>query len=472
MDRVAAVRGRLQDQLRPLADEHDVPGVSVAVLFDGQVVEATAGVVNRRTGEAVTPDALFQIQSITKVWTATLVLQLVDDGLIELDAPVQRYLPTFRTADETLSAEITVQHLLTHTGGFEGDLWAPTTSGPDALQRFVEDLVSAAPQRARPGEFYSYCSAGYGVLGRLVEVQRGIPYPAAFRRYLAEPLGLDELAFSADEALAFRTAIAHGRPGAGQAQQPLTTWAPMPPSNPAAGNQLAMSARTLLAFAGMHLADGVTPAGTRVLSSSSVRAMQRRRVDHPGVPGSSDGHGLGWVVSNRAGLIEHDGGSIGIEAMLQLAPDHGVAIVMLTNGSGALGPLNRELVAPLLEELTGLPAAERPPAPPLDTPRDPDRYVSRYVGRYETRVELNEVTLGGDGRLWLEISDRHEAIDMATAAGVPVETQRYQVRHLEDDTVVLLTASGVPARVAQFYGIDASGRAAFLRTSRAAPRRD
>jgi CubicO group peptidase (beta-lactamase class C family) len=78
-------------------------------------VEGTAGVVNLRTGVVVTPDSLFMIQSITKVWTATLVMQLVDDGLVELDVPVRAYLPGFRTADERGSAQITVRHLLTHT---------------------------------------------------------------------------------------------------------------------------------------------------------------------------------------------------------------------------------------------------------------------------------------------------------------------------------------------------------------------
>ena len=77
----------------------------MAVLVDGQVAEGVAGVVNLRTGVEVTPDSLFMIQSITKVWTATLVMQLVDDGLIGLDVPVRAYLPGFRTADEAGSAD-------------------------------------------------------------------------------------------------------------------------------------------------------------------------------------------------------------------------------------------------------------------------------------------------------------------------------------------------------------------------------
>lgn len=140
MGRIEEVRHRLNADLLRLTATHEVPGASVAVLIGGQTTQASTGVVNMRTGVEATPDALFMIQSITKVWTATLVMQLADDGLVELDAPVTTYLPSFRTADERVSGEVTVRHLLTNTGGFEGDIWAPTTSGEDALQRFVEDL--------------------------------------------------------------------------------------------------------------------------------------------------------------------------------------------------------------------------------------------------------------------------------------------------------------------------------------------
>ena len=105
MGRFEDVRRRLDDDLPRLAAAYEVPGVSVAVLVDGQVMEGTTGVVNLRTGVEVTSDSLFMIQSITKVWTATLVMQLVDEGLIELDVPVRTYLPQFRTADERASAE-------------------------------------------------------------------------------------------------------------------------------------------------------------------------------------------------------------------------------------------------------------------------------------------------------------------------------------------------------------------------------
>jgi CubicO group peptidase (beta-lactamase class C family) len=154
------------------------------------------------------------IQSITKVWTATLVTQLVDEGLV-------------------------------------------------ALKHFVDEHVARASQHLAPGRLYSYCSAGMGVLGRLVEVVRGTTYTDALRQHPTGPLHLDGVVADAGEALAFRTAIGHVRPGPGEPLRPLRTWAGLPPSNPAAGNQLAMPARGLIEFARMHLADGLGPGGAR-----------------------------------------------------------------------------------------------------------------------------------------------------------------------------------------------------------------
>jgi len=459
------VRRRPDEDLPRLTAAHQVPGVSVAVLVDGRVMEGTAGVVNLRTGVEVTPDSLFMIQSITKVWTATLVMQLVDDGLVELDAPVRAYLPGFRTADDRASAQITARHLLTHTAGFEGDLWIPTTAGEDALQRFVQDVVSRAPQYALPGQMFSYCSAGYGVLGRLVEVLRGTPYPTALRRHLAGPLGVEEIDFCADEALAFRTAIGHARPGPGAAQRPLKAWAVMPASNPAAGNQLAMPARALIAFARMHLADGLAPDGTRLLSPASARAMRERQVDHPAAIGAPTGRGLGWTLAPQPGVVEHGGDTIGVMALLRMVPEQGIAVALLANGDAA-GPLADNLLAPLLSDLAAIEPSPELPVPDAGV-RVPE--PERYVGRYETRPARSEVTLDQDGGLWLTVSERNEALTMAEAAGVPAGRYRYELRQVDGDIFVLTDSSGTAVQAGEFLG--AAGPARYIHCGGRAARR-
>src|SRR5690606_4998607 len=123
----------LQKRLDEACVRHGVVGASLAVLHDGVIQTAASGVLNVDTGVDVTPDSVFQIGSIGKVFTATLLMQLVDEGAVGLDAPVRRYLPDFAIADEAASAQITVRHLLAHTSGIDGDYLPPDDpSGPSS----------------------------------------------------------------------------------------------------------------------------------------------------------------------------------------------------------------------------------------------------------------------------------------------------------------------------------------------------
>ena len=119
----------LQDRLADLRERHGVPGASLAVLHDDDVRTAASGILNLDTGVEATTDSLFQIGSITKVWTATLAMQLVDEGLLDLDMPIRTYLPDFRVADEGTSKAATTRHLLAHTSGIDGDHFADTDRG-------------------------------------------------------------------------------------------------------------------------------------------------------------------------------------------------------------------------------------------------------------------------------------------------------------------------------------------------------
>ena len=152
----------------------------------------------------------------------------------------------------------------------------------DALERFVIEHVSQAEQHAEPGRLFSYCSAGMGVLGRVIEVLRGTTYNQALRRDLTDPLGLDEVVVDVGEAPAYRTAIGHVSAGPGAPLRPLRTWAVMPASNPAAGNQLAMPAHGLALFAKMHMAGGLAPDGTRLIVGRSLPAACANRMSTSG----------------------------------------------------------------------------------------------------------------------------------------------------------------------------------------------
>ena len=355
----------LQERLPDLLAEYKVPGAAVGVWADGQVIEVAAGVLNKATGVEATVDSLFQVGSITKVWTTTLLMQLVDEGALDLDAPVRRYLPDFGLVDESAAAAITVRQLMCHTAGFEGDLFTDTGKGDDCVEKYVATL-SETTQLFPPGEMFSYNNAGFCVLGRIVEVLRGKPFDACMREHLFTPLGLTHAANGADEAIMYRAALGHIQLEPDGDPQPAPVWC-LVRSNAPAGAALAMRPRDLLAFAQMHVNGGTAADGTRVLSEAGTQAMQEAQVKLPKLGMMGDSWGLGWELFDWDGgpVIGHDGGTIGQGAFLRVVPGRNVAVTLLTNGGNPFGPY-LEIFGRVLRELAGveMPEMPKPPAEP------------------------------------------------------------------------------------------------------------
>ena len=139
--------GAWRERLVERMAAHRVPGATLGIVHEGRVTVIGAGVLSKATGVEVTPESLFQIGSITKVWTATLVLQLVDEGRLDLDAPVADVLPGFRVADPDVTRRVTTRHLLTHTSGIDGDVFTDTGRGDDCIARYVDGLADVGQNR-------------------------------------------------------------------------------------------------------------------------------------------------------------------------------------------------------------------------------------------------------------------------------------------------------------------------------------
>ncbi|MFI1539464.1 serine hydrolase domain-containing protein [Streptomyces anandii] len=447
----------MRHRLPGLIAESGVPGAAVAVGSGGEVVEAAAGVLSTATGVGATPDSLFQIGSVTKVLTATLVMQLADEGRLDLDTPVRVVLPGFRTADERAARRITVRQLMCHVAGFEGDVFTDTGKGDDCLEKYL-DTLHEVPQLFAPGEMFSYNNAGYCVLGRIVEVARGKPFDVCLREHLLAPLGLTRAASDPYEAVLHRTAVGHVERTPGVGLEPTRVWA-LARSNAPAGSMLAMRPRDLLAFARMHLADGLGPGGDRVLSRAGARAMREPQVMLPAV-GLGTAWGLGWELFDLpdGAVIGHDGNTIGQSAFLRAVPERDVTVAVLTNG-GLSRRVYAEIAGRVLRELGGIRLPEEPvPDPGMPAPAAAE--ASRYVGRYLSGTGETTVSRDGAGRLWLE---RTPIGVTAELDGAPYRTQLVAWRG--DTLLPLEPERGVHTPVA-FLGDD-GGRAAYLHTGRA-----
>ncbi|MDP9181200.1 MAG: beta-lactamase family protein [Actinomycetota bacterium] len=449
---------RLAARLAELCGD-GVPGASVALTDGATVVEAVHGVTSLRTKHPVTPQTLFQIGSITKVYTATLVMALVDQGKVDLDASVQTYLPSFQVADSDVAARVTIRHLLTHTSGFEGDDFTDTGRGDDALRLYVERLAKAA-QIHPIGAMFSYCNSGFSTLGLVVEQVTGMSWDQAVQEMLAEPLGLT-LATLAEQVILQPHALGHlelptsAEPDAQKALQVAPVWAPPRSVGPA--GTICSSAADVIAFGKIHAADGAP-----VLTPASVLAMQQDEVllDDPWPLGRA--WGLGWILPTP-GVIGHDGATFGQYAFYRLHPESGAALALLTNGPGARAVfegLYDEFFAPLAgvgPQLQPTPATT-PPA--ID---DLDRYVGDYE-RQEVRIEVRAADGG------LDVTP--VPLGPTAAMAGPAESVRFV--GFDGDTVVTaepLDRSGVHV-TAKFLVPDGQAQAAWIHFgARATPRK-
>jgi CubicO group peptidase (beta-lactamase class C family) len=314
----------------------NVPGLAVGVLRNDEVQTWGYGVASLETGVAVRPDTLFQVGSFSKVFCATLVMTLVDEGRLDLDTPVVEYLPELTLADAQALGALTMRHLLSHTSGIFGDDFSDHGMGDDALAKAVANFGSLR-QYTPPGTSWAYCNSGFDLAGRVVEQLLGMPYEQAMRERVFGPLGLERTFFFAHEAIAYSVAVGHTLPDpAGREHAVTRDYYMARRSNPCGG--IISTVGDLLAFARFHLGDPPTGSGqaavgdTRVLSAESIKAMQQEQTK---AANFVDAWGIGWDISYVDGVtvIGHGGSTNGFQALLKVVPDRQFAIAMLSNGT-------------------------------------------------------------------------------------------------------------------------------------------
>ncbi len=372
-------RATLAETVGTSMERHRVPGVAVG-FYDGEEEHVAGfGVTSVENPLEVTPETLFQIGSMTKTFTGTAILALVERGMLDLDEPVRTYLPDLRLSDEEVARRVTARHLLTHVGGWVGDVFEDTGDGDDALEKIVERLADT-PQITPLGEVFSYNNSAFYLAGRLVEVSSGRTFEATVRELVLAPLGMEESFFFPAEVMTRRFAVGHlVKQGEPTVSRP---WAL--PRNFAPAGSLASSARDQLRYARFHLGDGTAQDGTRVLGEDSLREMRRTQVSRE----EGNGQGLPWVLYDVGGMrfVGHDGDTIGQNSAFWMVPERNVAFTLLTNADrGRL--VCREVSEWVRREFLGV-VQEEPE--PMEMPNaELEEYSGRYVlGGVGDTVEL------------------------------------------------------------------------------------
>jgi CubicO group peptidase (beta-lactamase class C family) len=301
---------------------------AVVVLAGATGEPLGAGVGRRADGGPVTPDTRVVIGSTSKSVTALAVMQLVDDGVVDLDAPVRRYVPELRLADPAAAGAITVRHLLQQTSGL-----AETAGGPvlksardgTALEA-VGELAGAVPVDP-PGTAWHYSNANYVLAGLVVERASPDGYAEHLRRRILGPLRMTATSVTP------RAADGTGpEPGHRIWFGAVRTSGPAHRTGLAAAGYLVSTPRDLGRYLQLYLRDGLAPDGMRVVSAAGLRTLTA-----PGpqahLGGWADGaqarYAMGWFVGGpwREPVLFHPGNTPDSSAMIVLAPRRGTAVV-------------------------------------------------------------------------------------------------------------------------------------------------
>ena len=436
---VAAPSGRASEQADPqfeqLAalvtqkmEEYGVPGVAFGIVKNGKVTTRGFGVTNLDDPKPITADTIIPLASISKTVTTTAIMRLVEQGKVDLEAPVQKYLPEFRVQDEAASRNVKVWHLLTHTPGWEGQL-TPDDRGTQTLAYFIETMKDLQ-KLADPGEVWSYNNAGFSVAGRIIEIVTGQSIHDALRALVFQPIGLAHAFTRLEDVASFQFSVAHrssvGAAGRGSVIRPL-----MRSSSVTAGG-VSMSLNDLLTYAQFHMGDGTARDGRAVLSKATLELMRTPRV-HKNA--TDEDMGLGWHLRKVGGVMTAaHGGTLGHCLLVELVPERRLAFAILTNHSSGwqLAQDVERATLKTVESLTLDPAQTighrgvnetMPDAPLMAAQPDP----APYIGVYQRRPSGSNTVRVQDGQLMLDNSSiGFYAVDRAivtsgNSRGNPVE---------------------------------------------------
>ena len=309
-------------------EELDIPGAALVIVEGDQIVHLKGFGVADANGRPVTPQTPFFTGSTGKSFTALAIMQLVEVGKVELDAPVQTYLPWFHVADSTASEMITVRQLLNQTSGLPVSIGREQLANTDLGDLAIENNVRALANVeliAPPGERYEYSNANYVTLGMIIQAVTGQSYETYIREHIYKPLDMQNSFTSKAEAQQGGLAIGYQK------------WFGIPIASPnlpfvrssLPAGELTMSAEDFGHYLIAQLNEGSYD-GVSVLSSTGISSLHHP--DAP-IPGTTEFYAMGWKVHHfqDVEVISHNGEVPGYTTDMFLVPEKDMAIAMIMN---------------------------------------------------------------------------------------------------------------------------------------------
>jgi CubicO group peptidase (beta-lactamase class C family) len=429
--------GDLEGFILEKMSETKIPGLSIAVIEGDETIYARGfGFRDLSSGLPATPRTLYGIGSVTKSFTAMALMQLVEEGKINLDDPVEKYIPVeLRPLGETVS----IHHLLTHSSGvpalayaeafIRGVLgldyhWLPVSS-PEDIIAFMRDAEEWAV--SRPGESFFYLNEGYVLLGCIISKLSGVSYEEYVKKRILEPLEMSRTFFSKsdienDEDTA--TAYIVDR----EEKHISSTF----PFGITSDGGLISNILDLSNYIKMHINRGRFEE-RRIVSSETLELMEKTHINLPYEVFGGESYGYGWMITpNFHGykLVSHGGSVLVYTAYVAYIPEKKVGVSLLANASGYL---LSHLGVYALSQLLGV----DPETSPFIKS---DKVLGRLEGEYETYMGTMKANVKKKGDfLHIEIKDKY------TEEIVPLIPEKLEEKH-----AIFYTLSGGRRYTADF----------------------
>jgi CubicO group peptidase (beta-lactamase class C family) len=376
----------IDDFVAERMEQGKLPGLSLVIVKDGQILYTKGyGFANIETQTPMTDRTPVAVASQAKGMTALAVMQLVEQGKVDLDAPVPTYLPWFKV-DDLRGRSITVRQVLTHTAGLPTSLILDGNRDPNALEQRVHELATVKLNRD-PGTAYEYATDGYAIAGLIVQTVSGMPYKDYMAQNIFAPLDMQEATFDPDEAE--QNGLAQGY----SKQRGVLSPAPMLVTlGFALGSWALVSARDLGNYFTMLLEGGQFD-GKTIVAKSSIEEMWKPLVSMD----AERSYGLGWNVLTINGVttIANEAEELVNSSQFILIPEQNLGVGVTVNlSTGHSSEIARGVVT-LMQGGTPEPSSLPVERDPSTFKADPALWAN-YVGDYDSGRGPVRIYIEGD----------------------------------------------------------------------------